>query len=95
MSSTLSKRKGKIFVDYLRNGFGATAVAPYSTRAKNGGCIALPIRWKEVAEVEPCEYNIRSALERLKRERTDPWVGYFALRQQIGLLEAHPLKRAA
>lgn len=91
----ISKRRGKIFIDTLRNSFGATSVAPYSTRARLGGCIALPIRWKEVAEVEPCGFTLRTVLGRFKRGRSDPWVGYFALKQNISLLKKHALRRAA
>ena len=42
-----AKRQGKIFIDYLRNGRGATFIAPYSPRAREGAMIAMPIEWDD------------------------------------------------
>jgi bifunctional non-homologous end joining protein LigD len=44
-----AKRRGKIFVDYLRNQRGSTAIAPYSTRARSGAFVALPVSWKALS----------------------------------------------
>jgi bifunctional non-homologous end joining protein LigD len=67
-----SARGGKIFVDYLRNGRGATAVGPYSTRARAGATVAVPISWEELtAGVAPDQFTVRNARERLSAE--DPW----------------------
>lgn len=67
------KRQGKIFVDYLRNGFGATGVCPYSLRAKPGAPVATPLAWPEVAKksLKPDQWNIKNILARLKKG--DPW----------------------
>jgi bifunctional non-homologous end joining protein LigD len=70
-------RKGKIFIDYLRNARGATAIAAYSTRAKPGAPVSVPIAWDELSEDLPSDYftvmNVPARLERLKR---DPWEAY-------------------
>jgi bifunctional non-homologous end joining protein LigD len=64
-------RTGKIFIDYLRNGEGASAVAPYSTRARKGAPIALPIDWKELKTLNGGdEFHMKDAMKRLKKK---PW----------------------
>jgi bifunctional non-homologous end joining protein LigD len=77
-----TRRKGKIFIDYLRNARGATAVAPYSLRARAGAPIATPLQWDELTRgLDPAEFNLKTA-SRL-RTRTDPWPRYFDLAQSI------------
>ncbi|MFW6061265.1 MAG: DNA primase small subunit domain-containing protein, partial [Planctomycetota bacterium] len=66
------KRKGRIFVDYLRNSYAQTFAAPYSVRARPGAPIATPIEWDELGDVEPRKYNIRNIFRRLGH-KTDPW----------------------
>jgi bifunctional non-homologous end joining protein LigD len=64
-------RTGKIFIDYLRNGEGASAVAPYSTRARKGAPIALPIDWKELKSLKGGdEFHMKDAIRRIKK---NPW----------------------
>jgi bifunctional non-homologous end joining protein LigD len=78
-TSNMAKRarKGKIFIDYLRNARGATAIAAYSTRAKPGAPVSVPIAWDELSEHLPSDYftvmNVPARLGRLKR---DPWDAY-------------------
>ena len=68
------RREKKIFLDYLRNGRGATAVAPYSTRARAGAPVAVPIDWEELTtSLRPDAFNVRNLAERLRRVG-DPWL---------------------
>ncbi|MFW5714443.1 MAG: DNA ligase D [Brevefilum sp.] len=82
--SSKSKRKGKIFIDYLRNNRGSTNVAVYSTRARAGAPISTPLRWEELADLESSDFyhmgNIRRRVDNLP---DDPWDGYFRQRQSI------------
>jgi bifunctional non-homologous end joining protein LigD len=78
-----AKRKGRIFVDYLRNERGSTAIAPYSSRARDNAPVAAPISWKEAESVEAANiFDVRSMPERA-RKVGDPWKGYFDVKQSI------------
>ncbi|MDI6901338.1 MAG: DNA ligase D [Anaerosomatales bacterium] len=71
------RRGGKVFLDYIRNTRGATAVAAYSTRAKPGATVSFPVRWDEIeAGVRSDGYTVRNTPYRLRALGTDPWVGY-------------------
>jgi bifunctional non-homologous end joining protein LigD len=79
-----AKRKGKIFIDYLRNARTATAVSAYSTRAHAGAPVSVPVDWDELAmDVRGDHFNIHNLPERLARLRTDPWEGYERARRPI------------
>jgi len=81
---TKSKRHGKIFVDYLRNQDGATAIAPYSARARAHAPVATPIAWDELAtDIRREHFTIRNVPERLARMKKDPWAGFFDVKQSI------------
>jgi bifunctional non-homologous end joining protein LigD len=74
---TKSKRKGKIFLDYFRNGQGATAVCSYSTRARGGAPLALPIGWDELdAGLRSDSFQLGNIEQRLVTQRRDPWQGF-------------------
>jgi bifunctional non-homologous end joining protein LigD len=73
-TATKSKRKGKIYLDYLRNTKGATSVASYSLRARPGAPVATPLRWQELGKVKSGDaFTIRTLPGRLSKLRTDPW----------------------
>lgn len=72
-----AKRKNRIFIDYLRNGRGNTAVASYSVRAREGAPVAVPIRWNELNEaMRPDRYNLMNLKRRLSALKKDPWHGF-------------------
>jgi bifunctional non-homologous end joining protein LigD len=79
-----AKRKGKVFVDYLRNAEGATAIAPYAVRARANAPISMPIAWEELKNDVRFDYfNVRNAEERLASQKLDPWRDFAATRQAI------------
>jgi len=71
------KRRGRIFIDYLRNERGATAIAPYSPRRREGATVATPVSWRELPRMSSAaEFTIDTIDKRLSSLRTDPWDGY-------------------
>jgi bifunctional non-homologous end joining protein LigD len=70
------QRAGRIFVDYLRNGEAATAVAAYSVRARPGAPVSMPIRWDDLAEDVRGRFNLTNVPDLLAAQRRDPWAGY-------------------
>jgi bifunctional non-homologous end joining protein LigD len=78
-----AKRRGRIFIDWLRNERGSTAVAAYSPRAKPEASVATPVSWAELSRIEAANaFTIPGVLQRIKR-KTDPWAGYAKTRQRI------------
>ena len=79
-----AKRTGKIFVDYLRNDVTATAVAPYSARAREGATVSTPLAWKELtSNLELSSFTIDTVPQRLKKQRKDPWQDFSNTKQKI------------
>lgn len=88
---TLKKadRRGKILIDWLRNGMGATAVASFCPRARPGANVATPVTWDEVnPKLDPARFTLRNTPDRLARLRADPWEGFSSVRQRLPDLEA-------
>ncbi|MBW9051795.1 DNA ligase D [Rhizobium mesosinicum] len=78
-TATKAKRSGKIFIDYLRNGRGNTAVAAYSTRARPGAAVSMPLEWSELTtEIGPAYFTVDNTPARLDALSRDPWDGFFA-----------------
>ena len=76
-------RKGKIFIDYLRNERSATAVSPYSTRARAGAPVATPLSWSELSpSIDPHAFTVQAVSRRLKALKKDPWDLFFKLKQK-------------
>ena len=79
-----AKRQGKIYIDYLRNAKTATAVSAYSTRARAGAPVSVPLRWGELGgDVREDYFNVRNILQHLSRSRKDPWHDYETARRAI------------
>jgi bifunctional non-homologous end joining protein LigD len=77
-------RKGKVFLDYLRNQRGATAVASYSMRARAGCPVAVPVSWDEIEDLSGGNaFDIHTVQERLKSLRRDPWKELWTSRQSL------------
>jgi len=86
MSKT--QRKGKIFIDYLRNGIGPTTVAPYSLRARPYSAVAMPISWNQLEKIKSSDqFDLKSALSFLSKRKNDPWKGINKLKQKILILD--------
>ena len=78
-TDTMAKRArtGRIFIDYLRNGQGATAVAAFSTRARAGAPVSTPIAWEELPAIRSGnQYRIGNLAARLSHFHDDPWTDF-------------------
>jgi bifunctional non-homologous end joining protein LigD len=67
-----NRRGPRVFLDYFRNGYAQTTVAPYSLRAGSGAPVATPIDWEELGGTDPQSYTIRNLFRRLAQKH-DPW----------------------
>ncbi len=77
-------RVGRIFVDYLRNGHGATTAAAYSARSRPGLGVSMPIAWDDLGALKRSDqWTVRTAREHLSFQQADPWAGYWTCRQTL------------
>lgn len=82
-----SKRPGKLFIDYLRNGRGATSVASYSLRARAGAPVATPLRWEELAKIKSgAAFTIATLPKRLAKLKADPWADLASTVQNLDVV---------
>ncbi len=72
------QRKGRLFLDYLRNSYAQTAVTPYSVRARPGAPVAVPIAWDELGhrDLSGNRWTVRTIAQRLSHLERDPWSGF-------------------
>ncbi|MGQ3889746.1 DNA ligase D [Legionella sp. CNM-1927-20] len=83
---TKAKRRGKIFIDYLRNQRSATAISAYSTRARLHAPVATPLDWDELTNnFNDTFYTIRTLPKRLKELTSDPWQEFRKVKQSLKL----------
>jgi len=80
-----ARRQGKIFIDYLRNGWAATAVAAFSTRARAGAPVSTPLFWRELDSCRGDSFNVKNVLSRLQQLKSDPWADWEAARRPVSL----------
>jgi bifunctional non-homologous end joining protein LigD len=79
-----AERKGKIFVDWLRNTRGATAIAPWSTRARAGAPVSAPVAWEDLGRVRSGgQFTLGNVPRLLARRRDDPWAALLDARQRL------------
>ena len=84
--SKMSKaaRKGRIFVDYLRNERGSTAVAPYSPRARSGAAVALPLSWNDLKLPKHPVFQVANFAEWKHTLNRNPWKDFLRTHQRLG-----------
>ena len=96
--STVKKidRRGRILLDWLRNGLGATAVASFSPRARPGATVATSLAWDEVtSKLDPSRFTLATVPQRVAGQRSDPWQGFAASQQELPALPAAAPDRTA
>ncbi len=87
-SALKAKRNNRIFIDYLRNSREATAIAPYSSRARAGAPVSAPIDWSELGSLKSADqYTVKNVLQRLSRLRHDPWAKIGSVKQSLPRLK--------
>jgi bifunctional non-homologous end joining protein LigD len=93
---SIAERRGRIFIDYLRNDPTSTAIGPYSPRARAGAPVATPLAWDELdADFDPARFTLLTVPDRLRKLRADPWAEIGSLRQKLPLLSAATAPRSS
>jgi bifunctional non-homologous end joining protein LigD len=83
----IADRKGRILIDWLRNGLGSTAVASFCPRARPGAGVATPLAWREVTpKLDLAAFTLRTVPDRLRRLKADPWEGFEQARRTLPTL---------
>lgn len=92
-----AQRRGRLFLDYLRNAYAQTAVPPYAVRARPGASVATPLTWDELddPDLDSQSYHVGNVLERIARIG-DPWADFYkggvsltAARQRLKKVTTH------
>jgi bifunctional non-homologous end joining protein LigD len=84
IKASKAERRGRIFIDWLRNGAGSTSIASYSTRARPGAPVSVPLAWDELRpDLDPARWTVLNVPGRLESLRRDPWEGFAGLRQWL------------
>ena len=79
-----AEREGRIFIDYLRNDPTSTAVGPYSTRARPGAPVAMPLEWDALeGRLDPSAFTIRTVPGWIEAQAADPWAGMSEVKQRL------------
>ena len=77
-------RARKILIDYLRNNRTNTSIAAYSTRARTGAPVSVPLTWEELkTSLDPQAFTVRTLARRVEKLKSDPWAGYWKCRQKL------------
>jgi bifunctional non-homologous end joining protein LigD len=81
---SIVERRGRIFIDYLRNDATSTAVAPYSTRSRPGAPVSTPLTWDELTPtLNPLSFTIETVPQRLQDLKRDPWAEHLKTKQRL------------
>lgn len=84
MEQRIEARKGRVFLDAMRNSFGATVAAPYSVRRRPKASFSMPLRWKDVTpDLDASDFNLGNYQKHITDD--DPWREFFKHRQSLKL----------